>query len=102
MKRVFIIVLDSLGIGEEPDAALFRDHDCNTLKRISLSSKFRFSSMKKMGMGNIDGVEYLETEIKPLAAVARLQERSMGKDTTIGHWEIAGIVSPSPLPTYPD
>ncbi|MBQ7700668.1 MAG: phosphopentomutase [Clostridia bacterium] len=102
MKRVFIIVLDSLGIGEEPDAALFKDHDCNTLKRISYSGNFRFSSMKKMGMGNIDGVDYLQPEKRPLAAVARLQERSMGKDTTIGHWEIAGIVSPSPLPTYPD
>lgn len=102
MKRVFLIVLDSLGIGEEPDAPLFKDHDCNTLKRISASEKFRFSSMKKMGVGNIDGVDYLEKEKKPLAAVARLQERSMGKDTTIGHWEIAGVVSPSPLPTYPD
>ena len=58
--------------------------------------------MKKMGMGNIDGVDYLQPEKRPLAAVARLQERSMGKDTTIGHWEIAGIVTPSPLPTYPD
>ena len=102
MKRVYLIVLDSLGIGEEPDAALFKDHDCNTLKRISGSDKFRFSSMKDMGMGNIDGQDYLPAAKKPLAAVARLQERSMGKDTTIGHWEIAGVVSPSPLPTYPD
>ncbi len=102
MKRVFLIVLDSLGIGEEPDAPLFGDRDCNTLKRISASDKFRFDSMKRMGMGNIDGQDYLPSEKKPLAAVARLQERSMGKDTTIGHWEIAGVVSPSPLPTYPD
>lgn len=102
MKRVFIIVLDSLGIGEEPDAPLFKDHDCNTLKRISGSEKFRFSAMKEMGVGNIDGADYLEPVKKPLAAVARLRERSMGKDTTIGHWEIAGVVSQSPLPTYPD
>lgn len=102
MKRVFLIVLDSLGVGEEPDAPLFKDHDCNTLKRISGSEKFRFSSMKEMGMGNIDGQDYLPKADRPLAAVARLQERSMGKDTTIGHWEIAGVVSPSPLPTYPD
>ena len=85
MKRVFLIVLDSLGIGEEPDAPLFGDRDCSTLKRISGSGKFRFSSMKKMGMGNIDGQDYLPKEKAPLAAVARLQERSMGKDTTIGH-----------------
>lgn len=101
MKRVFLIVLDSLGIGEEPDAPLFGDHDCNTLKRISGSPKFRFESMKKMGMGNIDGQDYLPGEKRPAAAVCRLRERSMGKDTTIGHWEIAGVVSPSPLPTYP-
>ena len=102
MKRVFLIVLDSLGAGEEPDAALFGDHDCNTLKRISSSPKFRFESMKKMGMGNIDGQSYLPGETNPAGAVCRLRERSMGKDTTIGHWEIAGVVSPAPLPTYPD
>ena len=102
MKRVFIIVLDSLGCGEAPDAALFGDRDCNTLKRISGSPLFRFNSMKKMGLGNIDGQYYLDQVDEPLAAVARLRERSMGKDTTIGHWEIAGIVSDSPLPTYPD
>ena len=102
MKRVFLIVMDSLGIGEEPDAALFGDRDCNTLKRISGSDKFRFSSMRDMGVGNIDGQSYLPAAKKPLAAVARLRERSMGKDTTIGHWEIAGVVSQSPLPTYPD
>ena len=100
-KRVFIIVLDSLGAGEMPDARLFGDQDCHTLKRISTSDKFRFDSMKKMGMGNIDGQDFLPKEQEPLAAVARLAERSMGKDTTIGHWEIAGVVSPSPLPTYP-
>ncbi|MBQ7444643.1 MAG: phosphopentomutase [Clostridia bacterium] len=102
MKRVFIIVLDSLGCGEEPDAALFGDKDCNTLKRISGSPKFVFNNLKKMGMGNIDGCCYLPGEDKPMASVARLRERSMGKDTTIGHWEIAGIVSESPLPTYPE
>ena len=101
MKRVFLIVLDSLGAGEEPDAPLFGDHDCHTLKRIATSQLFRFDSMKKMGMGNIDGQEFLPRELDPQAAVCRLQERSMGKDTTIGHWEIAGVVSPSPLPTYP-
>ena len=100
-KRVFLIVLDSLGAGEMPDAPLFGDKDCHTLKRIAASDRFEFSSMRKMGMGNIAGQDFLPAEDKPLAAVCRLAERSMGKDTTIGHWEIAGVVSPSPLPTYP-
>jgi phosphopentomutase len=55
-----------------------------------------------MGLGNIDGVDYLPGEENPRAAVARLQELSMGKDTTVGHWELAGVVSKNPLPTYPD
>ena len=100
-RRVFIIVLDSLGAGRMPDAPLFGDGDVNTLKRISGSPEFRFESMRKMGMGNIDGVDFLPREESPLAAVCRLAERSAGKDTTIGHWEIAGVVSPAPLPTYP-
>lgn len=58
--------------------------------------------MCRLGLGNIDGVDYLPKNSSPLAAVARLAEKSMGKDTTIGHWEIAGVVSPAPLPTYPD
>ena len=102
MKRVFIIVLDSLGVGEMPDAALFGDHDCHTLRRISSSLRFRFESMKRLGMGCIDGQDFLPRPASPAAAVCRLSERSMGKDTTIGHWEIAGVVSPSPLPVYPD
>ena len=102
MKRVFLIVLDSCGIGYEPDADLFGDVGANTLKRISSSDKFNIPTLIKMGIGNIDGVEYLEKCDEPMATVARLREVSMGKDTTIGHWEIAGIVSKSPLPTYPN
>ena len=102
MKRVFLIVLDSCGIGYEPDADLFSDIGANTLKRISTSEKFNIPTLIKMGIGNIDGVDYLEGCDKPMATVGRLREVSMGKDTTIGHWEIAGIVSKSPLPTYPN
>ncbi|MBQ8575378.1 MAG: phosphopentomutase [Clostridia bacterium] len=102
MKRVFLFVLDSCGIGEMPDCADFGDKDCNTLKRISDSRFFSAENICKLGLGNIDGVDYLPENDAPLAAVARMTEKSKGKDTTIGHWEIAGIVSASPLPTYPD
>ena len=102
MKRVFLIVLDSLGVGEMPDAAAFGDKDCNTLKRISASPEFCIDNLIKMGLGNIDGVNFLKKAELPSAAFARMTERSAGKDTTIGHWEIAGVVSDSPMPTYPD
>lgn len=102
MKRVFLIVLDSLGIGEMPDAAAFGDKNCNTLKRISASPEFCIDNLIEMGLGNIDGVNFLPKTDLPTAAFARMTERSAGKDTTIGHWEIAGVVSDSPMPTYPD
>ena len=101
-KRVFIIVLDSVGIGNAPDAADFGDYGANTMKRISASDKFNIPNLIKMGLGNIDGVDYLEKIGSPSAAVVRLRERSRGKDTTTGHWEMMGIVSEKPMPTYPD
>ena len=114
-KRAFLIVLDSCGIGEEPDADLFGDVGTNTLKSCSTSKFFDMPNLKKMGLFNIDGVtDWAKDDYKipsgfvaapvanPAASVARLRERSMGKDTTIGHWEIAGIYSANPLPTYPN
>lgn len=101
-KRVFLIVLDSCGIGEMPDAHEFGDRDCNTLKRISKSKFFSCENTFKMGIGNIDGCGYLGKNNKPTAAVARLAESSRGKDTTTGHWEIAGLISNKPMPTYPN
>lgn len=101
-KRVFLIVLDSVGIGEAPDASDFGDAGANTVKRISASEKFSVPNLLKMGLGCIDGVDYLEPASAPTAALVRLRERSRGKDTTIGHWEIGGIVSERPLPTYPN
>ena len=77
MKRVFLIVLDSCGIGYEPDADLFGDVGANTLKRISSSDKFNIPTLIKMGIGNIDGIEYLEKCDEPMATVARLREVSM-------------------------
>ena len=101
MKRVFLIVLDSFGIGEMPDAAHFGDVGVNTLAACAKSAKLQIPNMIAAGLGNIDGVTCLPKAEAPTGAVARLTEASMGKDTTIGHWEIAGIVSPQPLPTYP-
>lgn len=102
MKRVFIIVLDSLGIGEMPDAADFNDKDCNTLKRISKSNGFNPKNLISMGIGNIEGVDYLPAAKNPKAAYGRMAEASKGKDTTTGHWEIGGIISNTPMPTYPN
>ena len=102
MKRVFLIVLDSCGVGYEPDAAEFGDVGANTLHTCSQSPKFAMPNLISMGLGNLDGVDYLPKTDRPQAALARLQELSRGKDTTIGHWEIAGVVSPEPLPTFPE
>ncbi|MBO4461930.1 MAG: phosphopentomutase [Lachnospiraceae bacterium] len=101
-RRVFLIVMDSFGIGYEPDADLFGDVGANTLKSVSTSKEFNVPMLKKLGFFNIDGVEVGEKEASPIGSYARLREKSMGKDTTIGHWEIAGIASPKPLPTFPN
>ena len=102
MKRVFLIVLDSCGIGQMPDAKQFGDENVNTLRSCAASDKLHIPNMIAAGLGNIEGVECLPKAEKPFGAYARLKEASMGKDTTIGHWEIAGLVSPDPLPTYPE
>ena len=102
MKRVFLIVLDSFGIGAMPDAKAFGDEGVNTLAACASSKELKIPNLLKAGLGNIDGVTCLPKEGNPTGAYARLAEKSMGKDTTIGHWEIAGIVSPNPLPTYPE
>lgn len=123
-KRVFLFVLDSFGIGEEPDAADFGDAGTSTVRSCASSKFFDLSNMGKLGFFNIDNVANQVAEgisrrtscegdvmcaessdlleKNPIGAYGRLQEKSMGKDTTIGHWEIAGIYSESPLPTYPD
>ena len=102
MNRVFLFVLDSFGIGAMPDAEKFGDGDVNTLRACATSDKLHIPNMIAAGLGNIDGVSCLPKTDAPTGAYARLTESSMGKDTTIGHWEIAGIVSPDPLPTYPN
>ena len=102
MKRVFLIVLDSVGIGEMPDADEYGDAGSNTIAAAASSPSFSMPNMQKLGFFNIDGVDCREGSAAPAGAFARLTERSKGKDTTIGHWEIAGLVSEQPLPTFPD
>lgn len=101
-RRVFLVVLDSFGIGYEPDAADFGDVGSNTLATIMKSEYYNTLNMKKLGLFNIDGVEAESKEENVVGAYGRMQERSRGKDTTVGHWEIAGLVSEQPLPTYPN
>lgn len=102
MKRIFLIVLDSFGIGELPDADKFGDLGANTLKSISTSEKLNIPNLIRYGLGNIDGVNCVKKADTPQGIFAKCAEKSMGKDTTVGHWEIAGVISKSPLPTYPN
>ncbi len=102
MKRVFLIVLDSFGIGEMEDAEAYGDKGTNTLRSVSKSPAFAMPNMRELGLFNLDGVDCGEKVETPTARIARMKEASKGKDTTIGHWEIAGILSEKPLPTYPN
>ena len=102
MNRIFLIILDSFGIGALPDAPAFGDFGANTLRSCAESGKLNIPNLIAAGLGNIDGVDCLPKTDTPMGAYGRLAEKSMGKDTTIGHWEIAGILSPEPLPTYPE
>ena len=101
MKRVFIFVLDSCGCGAMPDSPQFGDVGVHTLRSCATSEYFNIPNLLSLGLGNIEGLEFLGAVDHPKAAYGRMAEASMGKDTTIGHWELAGIVSPNPLPTYP-
>ena len=102
IKRVFLIVLDSVGIGELPDAKDYGDEGSNTLKACYIQNGFSIPNLSKGGIFNIDGNDYAPKTDKPSAAYGRLREKSKGKDTTTGHWEICGLVSQKPMPTYPD
>lgn len=102
MKRAVLIVLDSFGVGEMEDAAEYGDKGTNTIRSVASSSYFNMPNMAQMGLFNIEGVDCGQRTAKPTARIARIKEASKGKDTTIGHWEIAGIISKKPLPVYPD
>lgn len=102
VKRVFLIVLDSVGIGALPDAADFGDAGTNTLQSASQYKNFALPNLAGLGLGCIEGVTCVQATDNPTAAHGRMAEKSAGKDTTVGHWELAGVISKSPLPTYPD
>lgn len=101
-KRVFIIVLDSFGIGAQPDAHLFGDEGADTLRSLCATGRLSVPNLTALGLGNIEGVECIEAAENPLAKHARLMELSLGKDTTVGHFELMGIYSEKPMPTYPE
>lgn len=101
MKRVFLIVLDSFGIGQLPDAPEFGDINVNTLASCAATGLLKIPNLICAGLGNIAGISCLPKTVSPAGAYGRLAERSIGKDTTLGHWELSGIVSDQPLPTYP-
>lgn len=100
MKRAFLIVLDSFGIGALPDARLFGDAGANTLKSVSKTGVLNIPNLISLGLGNIDGVDSISKTDTPLGFFGKCAEKSMGKDTTVGHWEIAGLISSSPMPTF--
>ena len=99
-KRVFLVVLDSFGIGEAPDAHLFGDQGSNTFRSCHNSKKLKLTNMKKLGLYNIDGINFGTKSKTILGSYARLQEKSASKDTTAGHWEIAGLITDIPFPVF--
>ncbi len=101
-RRIILIVMDSFGCGEAPDSKLFGDEGANTLRSCYESSFFEADNLSRLGLFNLDGIPYVRDIEEPTGAYARLREASMGKDTTIGHWEIAGLISKKPLPVYPE
>ena len=100
-RRVFLIVLDSVGVGEAPDAERFDDVGCDTLGTCVRSGNLHIPVMESLGIYNLQGTSFQKNREKVIACYGKMQEQSAGKDTTVGHWEIAGAVSPKPMPTYP-
>jgi phosphopentomutase len=103
VERVIIIVLDSMGVGELPDAAEYGDEGSNTLANTAQAvGGLSLPHMQQLGLGHITSIEGVPPYDEPLGAYGRMAEASAGKDTTTGHWEMTGIYSPRPLPTYPN
>ena len=102
IKRVFLIVLDSFGIGALPDAAAFGDEGSHTLRSVAASPFFSAPNLTNLGLFDIEGTEGGKPSGSPLGVYGRAAEVSGGKDTIVGHWELAGVASERPMPTYPD
>ncbi len=103
MNRIIVIVLDSVGMGELPDAEKYGDQGSNTLGHIALAVKdFALPNMQKLGLGNIEGAVGFKAASEPMGCYGKMTERSAGKDTTTGHWELAGVTLKKPFPTYPN
>ena len=102
MKRVFIIVADSLGVGELADAKYYGDEGSNTLRSIKSSKFYHAPTLERMGLGFSSSICTGDEIASASASVGKMAEKSVGKDTTTGHWEIAGLISNEPLPTYPN
>ena len=100
-RRVFIVVIDSFGVGAAPDAGAFGDAGTNTLRAVAGSPELHAPHLADLGLFNLDGIDFGPRVTAPLGAYARLREFSQGKDSTVGHWEIAGHISERPLPTFP-
>jgi len=102
-QRVICIVLDSVGIGELPDAASYGDTGANTLGSIAaaMPSGLHLPNLGRLGIGHLTPIRGVPPTPSPSGAYARLAERSAGKDTLVGHWELMGVISPKPFPTYP-
>jgi phosphopentomutase len=100
--RVFLTVIDSFGIGEMPDAHEFGDEGSNTYKNIYNQTKVDLVNLKKLGLNAIDGVDLPNLNTNLIGSYARLSEITKAKDTTAGHYELAGIVSEKPYPVFPN
>lgn len=103
LERVTVIVLDSVGIGELPDAVEFGDAGSNTLGHIAEASNgIALPNMEKLGLGNLTDIKGVPKTSSPQGAYGKANEVSKGKDTTTGHWEIGGVILEKPFPTYPN
>jgi phosphopentomutase len=103
INRVILMVMDSVGIGELPDAAEYGDQGAATLQNIAAEVEgLDLPNLEKLGLGKIEAIQGLNSEVEAEGAFGKAAERSKGKDTTTGHWEIAGLISEEPFPTYPD
>ena len=101
-NRVFLTVLDSVGIGELPDAGVYGDEGSNTVRNISRSVPLQVPTLRSLGLGNVVEIHGHRAVDAPLGAYGRMAEKSAGKDSVTGHWEIAGIVLDRAFPTFPD